>query len=64
MPLRGVGTFSYSIGIESAVSVISDDVPVIEQLQAFSDLGDIEKSPSRPGSAMCAAVPGLAPVKG
>ncbi|MET0265754.1 MAG: TonB-dependent receptor, partial [Duganella sp.] len=41
--LRGIGTFAYSIGIESAVSVIVDDVPVIQQLQAFSNLTDIER---------------------
>lgn len=41
--LRGVGTFVYSIGIESAVSVIVDDVPVIQQLQAFSNLSDVER---------------------
>jgi len=41
--LRGVGTFAYSIGIESAVSVIVDDVPVIQQLQAFSNLSDIAR---------------------
>ncbi len=43
LSLRGVGTFAYSIGIESAVSVIVDDVPVIQQLQAFSNLSDIER---------------------
>lgn len=41
--LRGIGTFAYSIGIESAVSVIVDDVPVIQQAQAFSNLSDIER---------------------
>jgi iron complex outermembrane receptor protein len=41
--LRGVGTFAYSIGIESAVSVIVDDVPVIQQLQAFSNLSDVAR---------------------
>ncbi|NGZ85200.1 TonB-dependent receptor [Duganella sp. SAP-35] len=41
--LRGVGTFAYSPGIESAVSVIVDDVPVIQQLQAFSNLSDVER---------------------
>jgi iron complex outermembrane receptor protein len=41
--LRGVGTFAYSIGIESAVSVIVDDVPVIQQAQAFTNLSDIER---------------------
>jgi iron complex outermembrane receptor protein len=41
--LRGIGTFAYSIGIESAVSVIVDDVPVLQQLQAFSNLSDIAR---------------------
>jgi iron complex outermembrane receptor protein len=41
--LRGVGTFAYSIGIESAVAVIVDDVPVVQQAQAFSNLSDIER---------------------
>ncbi|MDY0961057.1 TonB-dependent receptor [Massilia sp. CFBP9026] len=41
--LRGIGTFAFSIGIESAVSVIIDDVPVIQQLQAFSNLSDIAR---------------------
>jgi iron complex outermembrane receptor protein len=41
--LRGIGTFAYSIGIESAVSVIVDDVPVIQQMQAFSNLSDIDR---------------------
>ena len=41
--LRGIGTFAYSIGIESAVSVIIDDVPVVQQMQAFSNLSDIER---------------------
>jgi iron complex outermembrane receptor protein len=43
LSLRGIGTFAYSIGIESAVSVIVDDVPVIQQLQAFSNLSDIAR---------------------
>jgi iron complex outermembrane receptor protein len=41
--LRGIGTFAFSIGIESAVSVIVDDVPVVQQLQAFSNLSDVER---------------------
>jgi iron complex outermembrane receptor protein len=40
--LRGIGTFVYSPGIESAVSVIVDDVPVIQQMQAFANLSDID----------------------
>lgn len=41
--LRGVGTQSVSIGVESAVSVIVDDVPVVQQLQAFANLSDVER---------------------
>jgi iron complex outermembrane receptor protein len=41
--LRGVGTQSFSIGVESAVLVIVDDVPVVQQLQAFSNLSDVER---------------------
>lgn len=41
--LRGIGTFAFSIGIESAVSVIIDDVPVVQQMQAFSNLSDVER---------------------
>ena len=41
--LRGIGTFAFSIGLESAVSVIIDDVPVVQQLQAFSNLSDIDR---------------------
>ena len=41
--LRGIGTFAFSIGIESAVSVIIDDVPVVQRLQAFSNLSDVER---------------------
>ncbi|RJG24135.1 TonB-dependent receptor [Massilia cavernae] len=41
--LRGIGTFAFSIGIESAVSVIVDEVPVVQQMQAFSNLSDIER---------------------
>jgi iron complex outermembrane receptor protein len=41
--LRGVGTQSVSIGVESAVSIIVDDVPVVQQLQAFANLSDVER---------------------
>jgi iron complex outermembrane receptor protein len=41
--LRGIGTQSVSIGVESAVSVIVDDVPIVQQLQAFSNLSDVER---------------------
>lgn len=41
--LRGVGTIAFSFGIESAVAVVVDDVPVIQQMQAFSNLSDLER---------------------
>ncbi len=41
--LRGIGTYAFSIGVEPAVSVIVDDVPVVQQAQAFNTLNDIER---------------------
>jgi len=41
--LRGIGTFAYSMGVESSVAVIIDDVPVARAGQAFSNLVDIER---------------------
>ncbi len=41
--LRGIGTYAFSIGVEPAVSIIIDDVPVVQQSQAFSNLSDIER---------------------
>ncbi|MGF7146568.1 iron complex outermembrane receptor protein [Sphingomonas zeicaulis] len=41
--LRGVGTFAFSIGVEPAVAVVIDDVPVAFQAQAFTDLIDLER---------------------
>lgn len=41
--LRGIGTYAFSIGVEPSVSVIVDDVPVVQQAQAFSTLADIER---------------------
>lgn len=41
--LRGVGTFAYSIGVESSVLVMVDDVALAQQAQALSDLVDIER---------------------
>jgi len=34
--LRGIGTYAFSIGVEPSVSVIVDDVPMVQQAQAFS----------------------------
>ena len=41
--LRGIGTYAFSIGVEPSVSVIVDDVPVVQQAQAFNNLSDIER---------------------
>lgn len=41
--LRGIGTYAFSIGVEPSVSVIVDDVPVVQQAQAFNSLSDIER---------------------
>lgn len=41
--LRGIGTYAFSIGVEPSVSVIIDDVPVVQQAQAFNSLADIER---------------------
>ena len=41
--LRGIGTFAFSIGVEPSVSVIVDDVPVVQQAQAFNTLADVER---------------------
>jgi iron complex outermembrane recepter protein len=41
--IRGIGTFAFSIGVESAVAIQIDDVPLAFQARAFSDLTDIER---------------------
>jgi iron complex outermembrane recepter protein len=41
--LRGIGTFAFSIGVEPSVAVIVDDLPVVQQAQAFDSLGDVER---------------------
>jgi iron complex outermembrane receptor protein len=41
--LRGIGTFAFSIGVEPSVAVIVDDLPVVQQAQAFDTLGDVER---------------------
>lgn len=41
--LRGIGTNVFSIGVEPSVSVIVDDVAVIQQGQAFESLNDIAR---------------------
>jgi len=41
--LRGIGTFAFSIGVEPSVAVIIDDMPVVQQAQAFDNLADVER---------------------
>jgi iron complex outermembrane recepter protein len=41
--LRGIGTFSFSTSVEPSVSVVIDDVAVVQQGQAFSNLSDIAR---------------------
>jgi iron complex outermembrane receptor protein len=41
--LRGIGTYAFSIGVEPSVAVIVDDVPVVQQAQAFDNLSDVER---------------------
>lgn len=41
--MRGIGTVSVGIGVESDVSVIVDDIPVATQFQAFRDLADVSR---------------------
>src|SRR6266851_9034959 len=41
--MRGIGTFSNGIAVESDVAVVIDDVPVGFQAAAFQDLIDVER---------------------
>jgi iron complex outermembrane receptor protein len=41
--LRGIGTYALSIGVEPSVAVIVDDVPVVQQAQAFDNLSDVSR---------------------
>jgi len=41
--LRGIGTYAFSIGVEPSVAVIIDDVPVVQQAQAFDNMSDVER---------------------
>jgi iron complex outermembrane receptor protein len=41
--MRGIGTVSVGIGVESDVSVIIDDIPIAVQFQAFKDLADVAR---------------------
>lgn len=41
--LRGIGTFAFSIGVEPSVAVIIDDMPVVQQAQAFDNLSDLAR---------------------
>ena len=41
--MRGIGTFSSGIAVESDVAVVIDDVPLSIQAQAFMDLIDVDR---------------------
>jgi iron complex outermembrane receptor protein len=41
--MRGVGTYSLGIGVESDVSVVIDDIPYAMQANAFKDLADVNR---------------------
>jgi iron complex outermembrane recepter protein len=41
--LRGIGTFAFSIGVEPSVAVIIDDMPVVQQAQAFDNMADLQR---------------------
>jgi len=41
--IRGIGTFSFGIGVEPSVAVVVDDVPLAFQARAFADLNDIAR---------------------
>lgn len=41
--LRGVGTFSFSTSVEPSVSIVVDDVALLQQGQAFGKLNDIAR---------------------
>lgn len=41
--LRGIGTFAFSIGVEPSVAVIIDDMPVVQQAQAFDNMSDLAR---------------------
>jgi iron complex outermembrane recepter protein len=41
--IRGIGTFAFTTGVDPSVAVIVDDVALVQQAQAFSNLADIER---------------------
>lgn len=41
--LRGIGTYSFAIGVEPSVSIVIDEVPVATTGQAFANLADVER---------------------
>jgi iron complex outermembrane receptor protein len=41
--LRGIGTFAFSTSVEPSVAVILDDLPVVQQAQAFDGLSDVSR---------------------
>jgi iron complex outermembrane receptor protein len=41
--MRGIGTYSLGIGVESDVSIVIDDIPYAMQANAFKDLADVHR---------------------
>lgn len=41
--IRGIGTFAFTTGVDPSVAVIVDDVALVQQAQAFSNLADVER---------------------
>lgn len=41
--MRGIGTYSLGIGVESDVAVVIDDIPYAMQANAFKDLADVHR---------------------
>ncbi len=41
--MRGIGTYSLGVGVETDVAVMVDDVPVAIQANAFKDLADVSR---------------------
>jgi iron complex outermembrane receptor protein len=41
--LRGIGTFAFSTGVEPSVAVVVDDLALLQQAQAFSNLSDVAR---------------------
>ena len=41
--IRGIGTYAFTTGVDPSVAVIVDDIALVQQAQAFSNLADIER---------------------